>query len=284
MSVSEGGNHRLYAGVDVGSISAEALLLDQEGAIAAAAAVVTGARSRAAGAEVLAEALGQAGAGPENLAALVATGYGRDCVAGRTDTRTEIACHARGIAYHYPDVRLLLDVGGQDAKAIAVCGGTVLDFAMNDRCAAGTGRFFEVMARALEVDLDDLGPLALESRRELTVSSLCTVFAESEVIGLLAREEQPADIAAALCRAAAQRVVALADRVGRGVPVALSGGTARNVGFAAAVERALGVEVLVPERPEFVGALGAALWGLDAQSVATTGDEDSAVLRDQGRA
>ena len=259
-------NGLLYAGVDVGSISCEAIILDSHGLRLAAEAAPTGARSRAAAAATLRSALAQAGFGADRLAAVVATGYGRDRVEPHTATRTEIACHARGIAAHFPQTRLLLDVGGQDAKAILVQEGRVLDFAMNDRCAAGTGRFFEVMARALEVDLDDLGPLALESTRRLALSSMCTVFAESEVVGMLAREERPADIAAALCRSAAERVARMAERLGRAAPVALSGGTARNVGFVAAVEHCLGSPVLVPEQPEFVGALGAALIGLEMQT------------------
>ena len=265
MGITAAGDGFLYLGVDVGSVSCEAIVLNSEGEMIAAEATVTGARSRAAAADTVASALDRAHARPDRLAAAVATGYGRNCVELSTATRTEIACHARGIATHFPDARLLLDVGGQDAKAISVHRGRVLDFAMNDRCAAGTGRFFEVMARALEIDLDDLGPLALQSTRELTLSSICTVFAESEVIGMLAREERPADIAAALCRSAAERVVGMAERLGRASPVALSGGVARNVGFVAAVERGLGCPVLVPDEPEFTGALGAALLGIEMQ-------------------
>ena len=184
---------------------------------------------------------------------------------GRTDTVTEITCHARGISALVPDARFLVDIGGQDCKAILLGpGGAVLDFAMNDRCAAGTGRFFESMCRALEIDLDELGSLALSADRAVGVSHVCAVFAESEVIGLLAQGVSKADVAAAVCESAARQVAALANRVGPEEPIALSGGAARNVGFARALERKLGRSVLIPPEPELVGALGAALLALDS--------------------
>jgi len=250
-------NMNYYAGIDIGSLTCEAVIVDGAGQVLASETVLTGARSRMASERALNRALEQAGIRREDLTTLIATGYGRDRVEGRTRSVTEITCHARGAVHLFPRTRLVLDVGGQDCKAIRLdLDGRVLDFAMNDKCAAGTGRFFEVMARALEVDLDDLGGLALRASKTLSLSSVCTVFAESEVVSLVAQEESVENIAAGLCRAAAERVRTLAQRVGVAEEVTATGGVARNVGFLRAVEKLLGVPVNVPEDPQIVGALG----------------------------
>ena len=163
----------------------------------------------------------------------------------------------------------MLDVGGQDCKAIALDGGgRVADFAMNDKCAAGTGRFFEMMAHALEVDLDDFGALALRAQRRVTISSVCTVFAESEVVSLVAEGEPVENILGGLCRAAAERVGSkLARQVGVAEPVTLTGGVAKNAGFRGALEELLGVKTEVPAEPQLVGALGAALLAASGETV-----------------
>jgi predicted CoA-substrate-specific enzyme activase len=226
--------------------------------------VPTGARSRAAAEKTLSGALAQIALGKGDLGALVSTGYGRNVVEGRTRSVSEITCHARGALALFPGTRLVLDVGGQDSKAIRIAAdGRVTDFAMNDKCAAGTGRFFEVMARALEIDLDDLGPRALASKKGLSLSSVCTVFAESEVVGMVARGETVEDIAAALCAVASEKVTALAHRVGVEAPVTVTGGVPKNVGFRRALEAHLGLKVNLPQEPQIVGALGAALIGLE---------------------
>jgi predicted CoA-substrate-specific enzyme activase len=256
-----------YAGVDIGSLTCDVVIVDEGRGIAASEILPTGARVQAATARALEAALVKAGVAREQLAALVATGYGRDRVSGRTRSVTEITCHARGAHHLLPGTRLVVDVGGQDCKAIALDGGgRVADFAMNDKCAAGTGRFFEMMARALEVDLDDFGPLALRAARRVPISSVCTVFAESEVVSLLAEGEPADSIARGLCWAAADRVRRLAEQVGIAAPVALTGGVAKNAGFRQALEELLGVEVAVPEEPQLVGALGAALLGLTGEA------------------
>jgi predicted CoA-substrate-specific enzyme activase len=252
----------LFGGVDIGSLTCDVVVIDDLGAVLASEIVSTGARSRVAVERALGAVQGRLGIGREDLAGLVATGYGRERVEGRSHSFTEITCHARGAAAAAPGTRLVLDVGGQDCKAIRLDGdGRVIDFAMNDKCAAGTGRFFEVMARALEIDLDELGPLALRAERPRALSSVCTVFAESEVVSLVADEEPPANIAAGLCRAAAERVRALAQRVGLAEPVVASGGGALNVGLMAALQQLLGVPVTVAPEPQLIGALGAALLG-----------------------
>ncbi len=250
----------LYAGVDVGSVSTAAVVVDHRCELLGFSLVATGAQCARAAEHVLLHAGEQAGLNGDAYRAVAATGYGRERVPSRTATVTEITCHARGIVRLFPEVRSLIDVGGQDCKALRLGeGGRVVEFAMNDRCAAGTGRFFENMCRALEIDLDDLGPLALTGGDQVSVSHVCTVFAESEVVGLLARGVTRADVAAALCRGAARQVAALARRVGLAEPVALSGGPARNSGFVRALEEELGVALRLPQEPDLVGALGAAL-------------------------
>lgn len=254
----------LYAGVDVGSVSTAAAVVDHAGRLLGHGLVATGAHCARASESVLRLAGERAGIDGGDYRAVAATGYGRERVPARTSAVTEITCHARGIACLLPEARFLIDVGGQDCKAMRVePGGRVADFAMNDRCAAGTGRFFETMCRALEVDLDDFGPLALEGEGELAVSHVCTVFAESEVVGLLASGVPRAEVARALCRGAARQVAQLARRVGVREPAALSGGAARNSGFVRALEEELGVSLAIPEQPDLVGAIGAALLARD---------------------
>ncbi len=254
-----------HAGIDIGSQTCEVVVLDETGRLVSTAMVLTGARSRAAAERALAEALAGAGVGREGLTTLVATGYGRERLDGRTAAATEIRCHARGAWHLHPGTRLVLDVGGQDCKAVRVDErGRVVDFAMNDKCAAGTGRFFEVMARALEIDLDDLGRLALAAARPVALSSICTVFAESEVVSLVAADEPVANLAAGLCHAAAQRVSSLAQRVGVVSEVTVTGGGALNVGLLQALREALGVDLNVPDEPQMIGALGAALLGWES--------------------
>ncbi len=206
-----------------------------------------------------------AGIRNDDVSGLISTGYGREQVEGRLKSITEISCHARGACFLFPKTNLILDIGGQDSKAIRVNGnGQVMDFAMNDKCAAGTGRFFEVMARALEIDLDDMGELAARSKKRLTISSMCTVFAESEVVSLVARGEHVEDIITGLCRAVAERTRALAQRVGVSPEVTMTGGVAKNLGVVRALEELLGYEFNIPEEPQIVGALGAALFAREA--------------------
>jgi predicted CoA-substrate-specific enzyme activase len=250
-------------GIDIGSTSGEALILDGD-EVLAWSIVDTGYNSRQAAAQALDEALAQADLSRDQLDSIVATGYGRVAVEFADRQVTEISCYARGIHYLFPQVRTVIDIGGQDSKVVAVGpGGRPLDFAMNDKCAAGTGRFLEVMARALQLELTDLGPSALHARHAADISSTCTVFAESEVITLVAEGVDREDIVAGLCRSIARRVGAMARRVGVEPPVALAGGVAKNVGVVRALEEALGEGLIVPEEPQIVGALGAALLARD---------------------
>ena len=173
---------------------------------------------------------------------------------------TEITCHAEGMHFLFPEVRTLIDIGGQDSKVIALGDqGQVNDFNMNDKCAAGSSRFLEVMARALGVTLEAMGELSLKAKRVAQVSSMCTVFAESEVISLVSERWEKEDIIAGIHQSIARRMVSMVERVGLRERVAMSGGVARNIGVVTALEDILNTSLIVPEQPELVGALGAAL-------------------------
>ena len=257
----------LYLGIDVGSLSCDALLVDGAGVTVGWAVVPTGARNVEAIARARAEALAAAGADETAVSALVATGYGRNRVDGRLAAVTEITCHARGIRALFPKVDVLVDIGGQDSKSILIDGaGRVARFAMNDKCAAGTGRFLEAMARALEVEVGELAGLDRDGRDDVTLSSMCTVFAESEVVSLIAEGAPVPDIVRGLHKAIASRTRALVRRVATdldGLEVAMSGGVARNLGVVRALGAALGCDIAVADAPDTVGALGAALIARD---------------------
>ena len=251
---------RYFAGVDVGSATAKAVLVDADGAMRAHVVLPSGGNLSLAADKVLAAALDRAGAARTDIAALIATGYGRESVANRTRAVTEITCHAKGAHALFPDARSVIDIGGQDSKAISLdAAGMIRKFEMNDKCAAGTGRFLEVMARTLEVPLDEVGPRALAADAPAKISSTCTVFAESEVISLLAQGQPVERILAGLCLAISQRVNSLASRAGMAPRVIMTGGVAKNIGVVRAIEKAVGFPLTVPDEPQIMGALGAAL-------------------------
>ncbi len=256
-----------YLGIDIGSLSCDAVLIAESGAIEAWTVVLTGARNKEAISKARLSVMEKNGIGEDEVAATVATGYGRDRVEDRLASVTEISCHARGIRELLPGTDVLVDIGGQDSKAIKMGkDGRVVEFAMNDKCAAGTGRFLEAMARALEVDVDDLGSMDIGAKGDLTLSSMCTVFAESEVVSLIAEGAEVPDIVDGLHRSIARRTQALVKRVAGevdGLAVAMSGGVARNPGVVRALGAALGCDVLVPPEPDIVGAYGAALIARD---------------------
>ena len=256
-----------FLGIDIGSLSCDAVLIDQAGNNLADAVVPTGARNQAAIAAATTEVLAKSKISIDQVKATVSTGYGRNRVNDRMASVTEITCHARGISALLEDIQVLIDIGGQDSKAIRLgANGQVIDFAMNDKCAAGTGRFLEAMARALQVDIEELGELDQGALKNLTLSSMCTVFAESEVVSLIADGIEVNEIANGLNRSIASRTYALVKRVasdtGR-LRVAMSGGVAHNQGVVRALSAALGVQVQVPPSPDTVGALGAALIARD---------------------
>lgn len=249
----------LAAGVDIGSLSTEAVLVS-DGRVLAYTVLLTGADSRRAAQKALDQTLASAGRSREEITFTVATGYGRTNLPFADLQVTEITCHARGALFSFPDTRTIIDIGGQDSKAIRLDEyGTVVDFAMNDKCAAGTGRFLEVMARALEVEVDALSKLAASAERAAPVSSVCTVFAESEIVSLIGQGVARPEIARGILNSVADRVLNMAKRIGVVPPVTMTGGVAKNRGVVQALERRLGTELRIPDEPQIAGALGAAL-------------------------
>ncbi|MBM3501721.1 MAG: hypothetical protein FJX74_23960 [Armatimonadetes bacterium] len=251
----------LAVGLDIGSTTTKAAVTDGD-AILGHAVTATGANCRRAVEVALREALAAGGRSAEEIGYTLATGYGRRLVEADT-TLSEITANAAGARFLTRDatpIRTVIDIGGQDSKVIAVdADGIVQNFAMNDKCAAGTGRFLEVMSRILEVDLDQLGLLSLQSSERIPISSVCTVFAETEVISLLADGRRAPDIIAGVHRSIAKRVGDLARGVGIAEPVFFDGGPALNVGMRRALEEELSVRLVVPEFPQVATAIGAAV-------------------------
>lgn len=251
-------------GVDLGSTTAKTVILDLDGLVVASNVVQMGSVSGDAVNASMSAALKEAGITEANLGRAVSTGYGRRMIDLVDKSYTEITCHARGAAALFPGARLVIDIGGQDSKVIAIdSNGLVETFAMNDRCAGGTGKFLEVLARALDVDLDKMGPLALTAKEELKISSMCATFAETEVISLLAEGKAKPEILGAVHAAIAKRTFGLISRVGKRDPVVMTGGVAKNPAAVHFIEKELGLPLHIAPTPQVAGALGAALLGLD---------------------
>lgn len=251
------------AGVDVGSITAKAIIVDSERRILAQRIVHQGIVNERAAWTCFEEAVDSAGLRPDDISYIVTTGYGRDLVKFGDKSVTEITCHAAGVHHLLPAARTVVDVGGQDSKVISLDeDGRVVTFRMNDKCAAGTGRFLEVMAIALRVDLTELGGIALESNNPAPVSSVCTVFAESEIVSLSAQGYPKVDIIGGLHEAIANRLTQMVRAVGVREPVVMTGGVAKNQGVVRALERTLGIKIVIPSEPQITGALGAAFFAL----------------------
>lgn len=249
----------ITVGIDVGSITTKAVVL-RDGNIISEKITATGYQVQAAADTVFADVLSEAKLQIVDVGAVVATGYGRNRVSFADRVITEISCHAAGACFLSPGIRSVIDIGGQDSKALVMDEtGRVKDFAMNDKCAAGTGRFLEVMAGALGVGLDDFGPISLTAEDPAVISSLCTVFAESEVISLISKGARRRDIIAGIHAAIAARVVAMAGRIGLTAPVMMTGGVAKNIGVVKAIEARIGSSVAVSPKAQLTGAIGAAL-------------------------
>lgn len=249
----------LTIGIDVGSITTKAAVA-KDGEVIAGKVVFTGYNARMAGEQVFESIIGECGINRDSIDRIISTGYGRNSLEFADRAVTEITCHAAGAYYLDRGVRSVIDIGGQDSKAIAVSDtGSPMDFAMNDKCAAGTGRFLEVMARALEVDLEAFGDVSLKAQQPAPISSLCTVFAESEVISLIAKGEFRENIIAGIHEAIASRVVAMANRVGFNARVMMTGGVAKNTGVVKALEQKIGQKIYVSDKSQLTGAIGAAV-------------------------
>ena len=252
------------AGIDIGSLTAKTVILDMDARVVGQALVPIGAISKRAGEISFEMALKMAGGKASDIEYVLATGYGRKNVSSAKGEMTEISCHARGAHAIFPEARTVIDIGGQDSKAIAINeAGVPTSFMMNDKCAAGCGRFLEVMARALEIGLDRMGELSMRSTRNIQISSMCTVFAESEVVSAVANGCDPCDIINGIHRAIAKRVSVLVEHVGVKEPVMMSGGVAKNTGVVRALENELHTTLLIPKEPQLVGALGAAMIALE---------------------
>ena len=251
----------LFGGCDVGSTTGKAAILDGDRVVAhyITPSTIDPVKTAYAAME---EALKGAGLGSiEDLDYVVGTGYGRLKVPFADDNVSEITCHARGAHWLNPDVRTVVDIGGQDCKVISLDPhGKVLEFAMNDRCAAGTGRFFEAMARVLDCGLDGISALENQGATPATITSQCSVFAESEVVTLINEGTELSDLIAGINMAVANRLFAMVRRVGLVEKIVLTGGCSKNQGLAKALESKLGVEVgSLPQDPQIAGAIGAAL-------------------------
>jgi predicted CoA-substrate-specific enzyme activase len=248
----------ITAGIDAGSATAKAVIF-VDGKISGSRIVPAAFDFEKAASEAYAGALAAAGIARGVVDNIIATGYGRRNISFVGKVVSEITAQAEGVCFLYPEARGIIDIGGQDSKVILIEGRRVADFQMNDKCAAGTGRFLEHTARALEVSVADMGRLAIASSKPASISSMCTVFAESEVISLRAQGFSKEDIAAGLVESIARRVAAMAKPMGLKENVALVGGVAKNPAIRAALGRELGCKLYVPPEPQITAALGAAL-------------------------
>lgn len=248
------------AGIDIGSISTEMAVVDSKKSILASSIFLTGSNIKKVIEQSLNKVLKDAKINREELKYIVATGYGRLSVDFADREITEITCHAVGAHFLYPKTRTVIDIGGQDSKVIALDeNGKVIDFIMNDKCAAGTGRFLEVMAHALETKIEELGPLSLQSHNVLRISSMCTVFTESEVVSRIAEGCSREDIASGIHRAIVDRILTMAHKVGTNNEVTLTGGVSKNIGVIEMIKSRISKEINVPSDPQIIGALGAAI-------------------------
>jgi (R)-2-hydroxyacyl-CoA dehydratese activating ATPase len=251
----------LVAGVDVGSTATKAVVLDENKRIAGKGLLNTGANVVKAAETACALALKEAGLEEWDIAYTVGTGYGRYKVPFGNTQATEISCHAKGAHFLFPATRTIVDIGGQDTKGIKVApDGSVADFCMNDKCAAGTGRFLDASAQVLELALDDIGEVSLRATRPHKVTNVCTVFVESEIMANLAKGHRVEDILAGVHQAIASRSVGLLRRVGIDPEVTFTGGVSRNAGMVAALREKLNIPVNVSPLSQYMGALGAAIF------------------------
>ncbi len=250
-----------FAGVDIGSTMTKVVIVSDR--IEASLIGPTGPEHRKLANRVMEEALRQARLPFEDLTYIVATGYGRINVPFADRQITEITCHAKGLHSLLPSVKTVVDIGGQDSKGIKIQNGKVMNFVMNDKCAAGTGRFLEIIADSLGVPLEKIGELSLTAQKIAAVSSTCTVFAEQEIISRLADGEPIANLMAGIHDAVATRVYSLVKKLNVEPDIAVTGGGAKNIGLVRALESKFGQRLLVPPEPLITGALGAALMGKD---------------------
>lgn len=250
-----------FAGLDIGSTMTKVVIIDEEGKILAYLVSNTGAEHRRLANKVMEETLLKAGLTFEQISYIVATGYGRFNVPFADKQISELSCHARGISQLFPSAQTVIDIGGQDAKGLRLSGGKLVDFVMNDKCAAGTGRFLEVIAAALGLRMEDLGKISLRSTNRVIISNTCTIFARQEVVARLSEGVKLEDIVAGLHYSIASRVATMVRKLRPDPDIVFTGGVAKNIGVVKAMEESMGQKVFIPEEPLLSGALGAAVLG-----------------------
>ena len=247
-------------GIDIGSTASKCIMLEDSKEIVAKSLIDVGAGTSGPQ-RAIDQVLAEAGKSRDEMAFILATGYGRNSLEEFADDQmSELSCHGKGAGFLFPQVRTVIDIGGQDVKVMRVENGVMTNFQMNDKCAAGTGRFLDVMARVLEVDVQDLGTLGAQSTKYVGISSTCTVFAESEVISQLSMGTDKCDIINGIHQSVASRVAGLAHRIGVQDQVVMTGGVAQNTGVVNALQEALGREIHTSPLTQYNGALGAALF------------------------
>jgi predicted CoA-substrate-specific enzyme activase len=260
-SIKRGNSNEFYtAGIDSGSTSTNAVIIDSNKNVISFSVIPTGVNVTESANRAFENVLQKAGLSKEQISHIVATGYGRTNTGlGKKDV-TEITCHAKGAFFLNPNVRTVIDIGGQDSKVIRIDSkGSVKDFAMNDKCAAGTGRFLDMMAQSLELTIEEISKCGLEWSEEINISSMCSVFAQSEVVSLIAAGKKIEDIVHGIYISVAAKVISLSGRTGMDKEFMMTGGVAKNIGVVKAIEEKLGRNVHVEKEPEICGALGAAL-------------------------
>ncbi|MFZ4440471.1 MAG: acyl-CoA dehydratase activase [Syntrophales bacterium] len=258
----------VFAGVDAGSRTIKvALINDEDMRIVGSGIYDQGVRQSAIAQDLFHKVLFDSGVGKRDIGHIVATGYGRNALDWADTTVTEITCQAYGVNGQTPDVRTIIDIGGQDSKLIRLDqSGIVHDFEMNDRCAAGTGRFLEIVAERLEMKLEEIGERAAMASKPVAISSMCVVFAEAEIVGLLASGESPENIAAGVQNSIARRIGAMAGARMRG-PIVFTGGVALVPGMQTTLSKVLGHSVRIAENPQMTGAFGAAIIAAEQRSI-----------------
>ncbi|TRO49554.1 CoA activase [Candidatus Bathyarchaeota archaeon] len=249
----------ITAGLDLGTQSVKAVIV-KDGKVVARSKAFSGFDPAKAAEQTISEALDQAGLSMSDVAHVTATGSGMELAANSNSTVSMMGADAKAGVHLFPNARTIIDVGAEEARAVKCDdNGIMMDFVVNERCAAGAGAFIEAMARALEVKLEDMGPLSLKAERASSINASCVIFGESDVVSLIHRQESKPEIARAIFEAMADRVSSMVHRLGVNPEVLLVGGVAKDIGFVTSLKRKLGVDILIPEYPEYVGALGAAL-------------------------
>jgi len=266
-----------FAGLDLGSTMTKVVIIDNNEKIWASEITHTGAAHRRLANKVMEKALEKAGLSFNSLALVIATGYGRMSVPFADKQISELSCHARGVVHFLPTVRLAIDIGGQDAKGLKIKDGKLEDFVMNDKCAAGTGRFLEILSNFIGIGLNELGPISMKATDKCSCNNVCTVFAQQEIISHLSDGIPIEDIVAGLHEAIAMRTVRMVRRIGIEPDICFTGGVAKNCGIVKAFEESLGFPVFVPENPLLSGAIGAALLGKEI--VMNNGEKDVTIKR-----